>query len=166
MDSSRLVTYACNRGIKDKFLEQLDVICYNTYPGWYAHDHEAEYPQEEIVPCVRKLMSELEDRGLKDKPFILSEIGAGAIYGWHDQLNNYWTEDYQSECLDRICREVVDNDDITGVALWQFCDCRTYRGFRALGRPRAFNNKGTLDEYRRPKKAYWTVKDIFTKYKG
>jgi beta-glucuronidase len=56
---------------------------------------------------------------------------------------------------------VVDNPSIAGVALWQFCDGRTYRGSHALGRPRAFNNKGTVDEYRRPKLAYEAVKAIF-----
>jgi beta-glucuronidase len=30
-----------------------------------------------------------------------------------------------------------------------------------MGRPRGFNNKGIVDEYRRPKLAYETVKELF-----
>ena len=58
-------------------------------------------------------------------------------------------------------RPLSSTEKISGVALWQFCDCRTYSSSGALGRPRAFNNKGTVDEYRRPKAAYETVKRIF-----
>ena len=32
------------------------------------------------------------------------------------------------------------------------------------GRPREMNNKGIVDEYRRPKLAYEKVKEIFQKY--
>ena len=53
------------------------------------------------------------------------------------------------------------NDGIAGVAIWQFSDCRTYSSALALGRPRTFNNKGSLDEYRRPKQAVQVVKAIF-----
>ena len=60
-----------------------------------------------------------------------------------------------------MCQEVISNKRINGVALWQFCDCRTYNCGRAERRPRAFNNKGTVDEYRRPKEAYEVVKRVF-----
>ena len=32
------------------------------------------------------------------------------------------------------------------------------------GRPREMNNKGVVDEYRRPKAAYGRVKEIFEQY--
>ncbi|MEA2012147.1 MAG: GDSL-type esterase/lipase family protein, partial [Verrucomicrobiota bacterium] len=99
--------------------------------------------------------------GFGEKPFIISEIGAGAIYGSRDQLNGYWSEEYQAELLRLVCNEVTSNSKIAGVSLWQFCDIRTFQGPRAMTRPRCFNNKGTFDEYRRPKAAYITVKSIF-----
>ena len=52
-------------------------------------------------------------------------------------------------------------DRVSGVALWQFCDTRTYGGRRSLDRPRGFNNKGLLNEYRRPKLAYFTARRHF-----
>jgi beta-glucuronidase len=160
-DPFRLVAYATNRGLKDRWLELIDVICFNIYPGWYAENCDDESPLGEIVPRIRRELDGLKQRGLSDKPFIISEIGAGALYGWRDPACAYWSEEYQREYLRLACREAADNPAVAGVALWQFCDGRTYRGARALGRPRAFNNKGTLDEYRRPKLAYDTVKEIF-----
>lgn len=162
LDPSRPVTYACNRGLDDLFLEQLDVISCNMYPGWYSANRDNERPLDEIEESIDTLMAGLKQRGLTDKPFIISEIGAGAIYGCRDELAGYWSEQYQADYLDIVCRKVVENPDITGVALWQFCDIRTYQGPGCMGRPRGFNNKGTVDEYRRPKKAFDTVKSIFT----
>ena len=161
-DPYRLVTYATNRELNDRWLELIDVICFNIYPGWYAENRDDESPLGEIVPRIRRDLECLARRGLAGKPFIISEIGAGALYGWRDPICAYWSEEYQREYLRIVCREAVDNPAIAGLALWQFCDGRTYRGANALGRPRSFNNKGTLDEYRRPKMAYETVREIFT----
>ncbi|MCF7838640.1 MAG: beta-galactosidase [Candidatus Marinimicrobia bacterium] len=161
-DPTRLVTYASNRALQDRFLEHVDVVSFNIYPGWYAADIDEECPLAEIRPRIQACLAGLRERGLAHKPFLLTEIGAGAIYGWRDPVAAHWSEDYQRDYLATVCHEVVDNPAIAGVALWQFCDGRTYRGARALRRPRAFNNKGTLDEYRRPKLAYDTVKAIFT----
>jgi len=161
-DPNRLVTYASNQYMKDRYLEMADVVSFNTYPGWYSQNPEDEYPIEEIVPCLRGYVDALKERGLGDKPLIISEIGASGLYGWDDPMKTYWSESYQAECLQTAVREIMTNPAICGVALWQFCDARTYRGSRALGRPRGFNNKGTMDEYRRPKAAYQAVKAAFT----
>jgi beta-glucuronidase len=159
-DPHRLVTYASNKELKDRFLELVDVVCFNIYPAWYC-DINDENPLEQITERITKSIDGLKERGLSDKPFIISEIGAGAIYGWRDPICAHWSEEYQDEYLKIVCNEVVSNESIAGVALWQFCDCRTYRGAGALMRPRAFNNKGIVDEYRRPKLAYKSVKKIF-----
>lgn len=165
LDPSRPVTYATNQRDKDIFLDMVDIISYNIYPGWYSNDRDSENIIGEVIPAIENYMADLKERGLDDKPFIISEIGAGAIYGWHDPLNGVWTEEYQSELLQLVCRRVVSDDRIAGVSLWQFCDGRTYQGGGALARPRAFNNKGTVDEYRRPKAAFKEVKRIFNDYK-
>ena len=79
--------------------------------------------------------------------------GRDAIYGWHDPLNNHWSEEYQADLLEVVCRKFRSDERIMGLAVWQFCDGRTYADSRALMRPRSFNNKGIFDEYRRPKVA-------------
>jgi beta-glucuronidase len=53
----------------------------------------------------------------------------------------------------------LSREDLTGFYIWQFCDTRTDGSHgRALRRPRHYNNKGLVDEYRRPKLAYETVR--------
>jgi beta-glucuronidase len=161
-DSTRPVSFATCRHDEDINLDLADIICVNIYPGWYTESENAA-PIEEIKPAIRSIMNRIDAVGQADKPFIISEIGAGAIYGWHDAHRAHWSEEFQSDYMREVCEEVIQNDKINGVALWQFCDCRTadYAG-KALGRPRAFNNKGIVDEYRRPKMAYANVKAIFS----
>lgn len=162
-DDSRFVTFASNHPLEELNFDLCDVINVNTYPGWYE-DPECEEPLERIVPRIHSIMEHLKEAGQGEKPFIVSEIGAGAIYGWRDALNAHWSEGYQENFLERIISEVLKNDGINGISLWQFCDGRTYSSPRALSRPRAFNNKGLLDEYRRPKQAYQRVRELFRGY--
>ena len=47
--------------------------------------------------------------------------------------------------------------------IWQFCDIRISEEWWG-GRPRTMNNKGVVDEYRRPKLCYEVVKELFHKF--
>lgn len=160
-DSTRLVTYASLHPKTDRHFEKVDVVSVNSYPGWYAKDREKVRPLGEVVPCFDDHIQCLEQRGLGQKPFIISEFGAGAIRGWRDRFRAHWSEEYQAEMLDTICRYVMERPRVSGIALWQFADARTHTSAHALGRPRTINDKGTLDEYRRPKLAYDSVRRIF-----
>ncbi len=104
-----------------------------------------------------------EDGKGKDKPFIVSEIGAGALYGCHNSYHGKWTEEYQAEALAEQLTACLESSECMGVYIWQFCDVRVSSEWFA-GRPREMNNKGIVDEYRRPKLAYEKVKEIFQKY--
>jgi beta-glucuronidase len=160
LDPTRLVSHATNHPADDLHLGLADVVSVNAYPGWYD-DLDADRPLDLIVPGLRGLIDLLAERGYGDVPLLLSEIGAEGLWGWRDALNGFWTEEFQADYLATVCREVVGNDRIAGVSLWQFHDARTYQGPRAVKRARAFNNKGTVDEYRRPKAAYAAVREIF-----
>lgn len=160
-DDSRLVTFATNRPFVERNYDKVDVVSVNQYPGWYPEDRDKERPLNEIEPLIDRVLAHLKEEGQEAKPFIISEMGAGAIYGWRDELEAHWSEQYQAAYLGVLARRVVEDERIAGVAIWQFCDGRTYADGHALGRPRAFNNKGTFDEYRRPKMAAATVRQIF-----
>ena len=163
-DASRPFTYATNRlfeGAGDKHLDLVDIVAVNTYPGWYERGGKSTRPLGEILPFLREHVADLEKLGAGDKPLIISEIGAGAIRGWRDAHRAHWTEDYQADFLRTVCGEIVENERYAGISIWQFCDARTFDTSQALGRPRAFNNKGVVDEYRRPKLAYGVVKEMF-----
>jgi beta-glucuronidase len=156
LDATRPVTFA-DMHVKSICLPIADVISYNLYPAWYG-DHKIEdipVVLRERIAIARKLTGDV-------RPFLVSEIGAGAIYGWRDGHASRWSEQYQAKLLDTVCAEVLANADILGISIWQFCDMRTTEQVtRVLGRPRAFNNKGVVDEWRRPKEAYFTVKARF-----
>lgn len=163
LDPTRPITYASMFFEKDIDFDLVDVIGINAYPGWYAEDRDKVRPLEDIAPRLDRFTAFLKENHFDDKPLILSEIGAGGIYGWRDRMRSFWSEEYQSEYLAEVCRYLETHPRFCGVALWQYCDGRTYQSGYALGRPRAFNNKGLLDEYRRPKTAFETVREYFHK---
>lgn len=157
LDDSRPVTYACNHPFDDLCLDLCDIVSINTYPGWYGGGIET------IPQALDDIVAHLDSNGFADRPMIISEIGAGAIYGWRDQHEDRWTEQYQSALLHQVISHMfMDRNRFAGLAIWLFGDARTEQE-KAIGRPRMFNNKGVVDEYRRPKQAYATVRDLFTK---
>ncbi len=156
LDDSRLVTYATCKPKDDLTLHLFDVISVNTYPGWYDGTFE------EIPAKLKKLADLIDQRGFADKPFIISEIGADGIYGWRDWNASRTTETYQAKLLDSAIRTILKKDSrFAGIAIWQFCDIRTSE-MNEISKGRGYNNKGLVDEYRRPKLAYETVKGLFT----
>lgn len=157
LDSTRLITFASNHPFDDVCLDLVDVTSINCYPGWYHGTID------DIPAHLDSIVTHLDKAGYWDKPLIISEIGAGAIYGWRDVNQDRWSEQYQARLLETVIRHMfVDHDHFAGLAIWQFCDIRTAEAsHRALGRPRTFNNKGVVDEYRRPKLVYDVVKRLF-----
>lgn len=110
-----------------------------------------------------RIAAHVDALGHADKPLIISEIGAGAVPGHVDQIGSLWTEDYQAELLTTVVDHLLDGQDrISGLAIWVLGDFRTteQREF-LLRRPRGVNDKGLIDEYRRPKRAYRLVRDRF-----
>jgi len=158
LDPTRPVTYASNKVFRDVCMDLADVISLNLYPGWYNG------PIGEIPAFLQKVYDHYDGQDdSRGKPMIVSEIGGGAIYGWRDAHGARWSEQYQARLLETVIRSLfVDADRVCGIAIWQFCDCRTAENVdRAMKRPRCFNNKGVVDECRRPKMAYDAVKRMF-----
>lgn len=163
MDPSRLVSFATMCVMDDKQYDLVDLISINIYPGWYGAE-ASDDPLSLIRPHIEKCFDHLDSLGWKDKPLMISEIGSEALYGWHDSHNDFFTEEYQAAYLKEACLSALNHPRCSGIALWHFSDVRTYGGGKALVRPRTFNNKGTLDEYRRPKAGYKSVREVFGSY--
>lgn len=157
MDVSRPTTSATCRHFTDICLDLPDVVSFNMYSGWYKNCPIDERNNQEI--------EWIQKSGGDNKPIIVSELGAAAIYGYRDRSRCKWSEERQADLI-RDNLEVYMNDDrICGVFIWQFADCRvTEEGEWFATRARCHNNKGVVDEYRRPKMAYDTVKELFEKY--
>lgn len=158
-DSSRLVTFASNRYELDVCLEFADVISMNVYPGWYGTTCDKPDQTDLIPACIERFAKLVNQPEYSDKPLIMSEIGAGAIYGCHDRFESHWSEEYQAKLIGCVADNVIANERYSGLAFWHFADARTY--VSSVSRPRGFNNKGILDEYRRPKLAFYTIKEKF-----
>lgn len=156
-DDGRLVTYACSRPMSDICFDYCDIICINEYHGWYRN--EMEYWQD-VVESFRARRKAL---GFEEKPVIYSEFGAAALYGHHTFDDIRWTEEYQARLLDHTINLFLSDEMIVGCYVWQYCDIRTSPDV-GLNRARGYNNKGLVNEYRRPKQAYFAVKDAYSKY--
>ena len=157
LDQTRPVTYASNHPFDDLCLDLVDIVSINTYPGWYI----GKVP--EIPAHLDKIFTHLDASGHSEKPMIISEIGAGAIPGWRDWNEAHWTEQYQAKLLDTVIRHLfIDRQRACGLSIWLYNDFRSSELVsRLLGRPRSYNDKGVVDEYRRPKLAYEVVKRHF-----
>ena len=157
LDDSRLITYATCHPYEDLNYDLVDVISINRYPGWYEE-------QLENIPDILDRLSAHVDSQWADKPLIISEIGAGAIPGWRDRNEDRWSEQYQRKLYQIVIEHLFETRHrVCGLALWVFADFRSIETTqRLLGRPRGYNNKGCVDEYRRPKLSYDLVKEKYS----
>lgn len=160
-----LTTYANDHGTADVcFAESgADLMGLNTYPGWYnaaAIDPAVGWSREPNIALVAETLDAFKSwmaATHPGKPFMVSELGAGAIPGWVDEIGGYWSESYQARLLFAGASHVVHDDAWSGIALWQLMDQRVYNGPGSLSRPRAFNNKGTFDQNRKMKPLAWSA---------
>ena len=156
---NRLITHATLCPNEDPCFEFDDIICINQYHGWYYGGFDT----------WNKVVDELRERrvklGMADKPVIYSEFGCGALAGYHVPFDSVrWSEEYQRDLL-KYTLELFHKDPmIVGFYIWQFTNIRTSTTMD-LNRVRCFNNKGILDEYRNPKIAYYTVRDLYNKFR-
>lgn len=157
MDLTRPTTSATCRHFTDICLDLPDVVSFNMYSGWYQ-DCPIDERNNQEIEWIKK-------SGGDNKPIIVSELGAAAIYGYRDRSRCKWSEERQADIIRENLRVYMNDSRITGVFIWQLADCRvTEEGEWFATRARCHNNKGVLDEYRRPKTAYDTVKEMFGKY--
>ena len=71
-----------------------EVVSYNIYPLWY-HDTPADVYLKELYDWVQE---KTEGTG---KPFLVTEIGAGAIYGYRTPAEVKWSEEYQASAIQK-----------------------------------------------------------------
>ncbi|MFA6815476.1 MAG: glycoside hydrolase family 2 TIM barrel-domain containing protein [Lentisphaeria bacterium] len=158
-DESRLITFATMYGIRDLCFDLIDVISFNTYPGWGSRKSETQFFESwEVHKELDALADFIANSPWKDKPVIISEIGAEALPG--DHSGRRWSEEYQAKLLETACRHVIAEPRYAGILIWQFCDIQAEENGRFLIRPYGFNNKGVVDSYRRPKLAWRTIRNL------
>lgn len=154
LDAYRPVTFASCKFFTDVCLDLVDIASFNIYPQWYTTEEPGDYAD--------RLMAWMDEHGAAGKPILFSEFGAGGIYGYHDPLAlPKWSEERQAKILGDQLRALGTRERLTGLYIWQFADVPVSEEW-ALIRPKAQNNKGVVDQYRRPKLAYGVVKECYT----
>lgn len=154
MDTSRPTTSATCRHFTDICLDLPDIVSFNMYSGWYQDVPVSERHEKE--------MEWINEAGGGGKPVIVSEFGAAAIYGYRDRGRAKWSEERQADIIQENIEVYKIDDRLTGIYIWQFADCRvTEEGGWFATRARSHNNKGIVDEYRRPKMSYDVIKSLF-----
>jgi len=178
-DPTRFITYASNRlPPRDLCYHAATVISYNAYPGWYDTGDPDDY--------WNSLANDLESGKYPSalgKPFVISESGAGGIYEWKQNKTAVkWTLKYQSEIVSQDVETAINNQNISGIALWHFFDFKVddqwennthcdylpgvvpltcgYIGVdttKPSGRPGGANHKGSVDFFRREKPVFCLV---------
>jgi beta-glucuronidase len=154
-DPSRLVVYATRLPLTDICYEFSDVICVNRYVGWYTNEIE-----DWDLFC-EDLDEYLKSINQSHKAIIMSEFGSASIYGYSTFDDIRWTEEYQARLLSYMIDLFLNKKEYAGTYVWQFANIRTSKP--DLNRARCYNNKGVVDEYRRPKMAFYAVKESYAK---
>ncbi|WP_150271410.1 glycoside hydrolase family 2 protein [Paenibacillus tepidiphilus] len=157
-DTSRLVTYATMHPLEDILLPLFDVIGINKYFGWYEGE----------VGGFKAMLEQFHERarqlGAGDKAVLMTEFGGAGLFGdvgWEPRL---FSEDYQAQIVAEALDIFRSDPKIGGTFIWQFADIRgdlksSSRHFR--DRARGFNNKGLVNEYRKPKQSFREVRRIY-----
>ncbi len=154
LDPSRPCSFASCKFKTDLCFGLPDVVSYNIYPLWYHDTPPDEYLRDQYDWVQR----ETDGAG---KPFLVSEIGAGGIYGQRSSYAAKWSEEYQAHALRRQLEGVLSHPGCSGVYVWQLTDIRVSEEWWGV-RPRTMNNKGVFDEFRRPKLCFEVVRQLFS----
>ena len=108
LDKTRPCSFASCKLKTDLCFGLPDVVSYNIYPKWY-HDTPVDAYLNDLYTWVQ---TKTEGKG---KPFLVTEIGAGGIYGYRTPYASKWSEEYQQKALSEQLTGVLSHPDCSGV---------------------------------------------------
>lgn len=134
--------------MNDPLAARLDVMGINTYNGWYGDDRLAD------VAAIRWRVPD-------DKPLILSEFGAGAKAGFHDDRASpqKFSEEYQAEYFRQTLKMADAIPTLRGMSPWLLKDFRSPRRQNAF--QQGWNRKGLVSETGQRKQAFGVLADYY-----
>lgn len=154
LDRSRPASIDSVQGGPPEWAAPGDVICTNSYNGWYVISGrlgEAEKVLEQEVAALRARHG--------DKPIIYLEFGADAVAGIHSDPPEMWTEEYQAALIEMYWRVLRRHDYVVGSHPWAFADFKTPQSIIRVG---ALNQKGVFTRDRRPKLAATRLRQLWS----
>lgn len=161
-DSSRLISYAtCSIHLgnpADICSDLVDVVGFNYYIGWFPTVKQESF--EDFIKRMRERVD--KNANGREMPMMMSEFGGAALKGACSFEQQRWTENYQSILLTKGIEKYFGSDEMCGGYIWQFSNTQCQPHFETQ-RPGGVNNKGVVDEFRRPKQSFETVKQLYCK---
>ena len=154
LDATRPVTLNGVHNGPDEWVGQGDVICTNSYNGWYAVSGrlaDAETTLERELTALRARH--------QDKPIMFLEFGADAVAGDHAEPPEMWSEEYQAAVIEMYWRVLRKHPYVVGAHPWAFADFKTPRSIMRVG---ALNQKGVFTRDRRPKLAAGKLRELWS----
>jgi beta-glucuronidase len=156
LDDTRLVSAALLSGrkgdvqtIDDPLGADLDVLAVNTYNGWYTPDPLSKVP-------------DIEWRSAYNKPLIFSELGAGALAGYHDDPANphKFSEEFQADYYRATLKMVSKIPFLRGISPWILKDFRSPRRQHPIYQ-QGWNRKGLDSPTGVRKEAFGVLADYY-----
>jgi beta-glucuronidase len=153
LDATRLISAATElSGSKDEIVlddplcASLDVIGANEYIGWYSGT-PADLMRKKWISHF-------------DKPLVISEFGADALYGKHGAADERWTEEYQANLYTLTISMLKSISFLRGMSPWILVDFRSPR--RPLpGIQDFYNRKGLISNTGERKQAFYVLRSFY-----
>ncbi len=154
-DNSRLISMAMERNdksntvlsVRDNMSDYVDIISCNEYLGWYDGLNEK----------IDRVRWEVD----YDKPLVFSEMGGGAVAGYHGNPDQIWTEEYQAELYTKMLRMIDERTpNLVGLSPWILMDFRSPR--RLLPQIQdGYNRKGLISNRGQKKMSFNVIRDWY-----
>ena len=158
LDRTRPVTMVSLQGGPMDWQAFGDVICTNSYNGWYAVSGRLDDAAKAVEQEVEKLRARHPG-----KPIMYTEFGADAVAGTHAQPAVMWSEEYQADIIEMYVRTLEKYPFLIGTHPWAFADFRTSQ---SIHRVAAMNFKGAFTRDRQPKLAAHRLRELWKNRKA
>ena len=158
LDDTRLLTAANERHyenpttqvVDDPLGQYLDVLGCNEYVGWYDG--------------VPEKADNLTWKVTLNKPLIISEFGADALFGLHGDKGARFTEEYQKNLYEHQIAMLRKIPSLRGMSPWILTDFRSPR--RPLpGIQDFYNRKGLISHRGERKQAFFVLQSFYEELK-
>lgn len=158
LDSTRLLSAAMERHsnpeapnvsiVEDPLAEVVDIVAFNQYVGWYAGLPAQCAKTQWKIPY--------------NKPVFISEFGGGAKKGFHGDIGQRWTEEFQADLYVQTLAMIDRIDGLAGFTPWILMDFRSPRRPLA-GIQDGFNRKGLISSEGEKKQAFFVLQEYYRK---
>ncbi len=156
MDNTRLISAALlinhkesdktTKVVDDELGNLADVISVNAYYGWY----------QGLPDLIDKINWDIRF----DKPFMFSEIGGGALQGYHGDSLTRWSEEYQAYVYEESVEMFSRIPRLKGVSPWLLVDFHSPRRLFPYIQD-FYNRKGLISDRGEKKKAFYILKEYY-----